>query len=181
MGNRKPPSKVVKPWGRVQTSSKSLSAPLPAWVPSLQDPLSTAVSSAAVTSTWVSAPMGCPTFCGARWFLKKAKANDVSFALLGTCGHPAPSNPEPTKVSGLLTWVHFSFYIYITPLLRQLVPPNCFFPFFWPGFKQCCYKYLQHLLLLDEHSYKLKKGILWSDHIKHETMSEAPSCAIFFS
>lgn len=39
-------------------------------------------------------------------------------------------------------------------------PKLLFPPLFWPGFKKCCYKYLQHLLLLDEHSYKLKKGIL---------------------
>lgn len=70
--------------------------------------------------------------------------------------------------------------LYKTTLYVNLFPKTAFPPLFWPGLKKCCYKYLQHLLLLDEHSYKLKKGILWTDHIKHETMSEAPSCAIFF-
>lgn len=32
-----------------------------------------------------------------------------------------------------------------------------FFFSFWPGLKKCCYKYLQHFLLLDEYPYKQKR------------------------
>lgn len=70
--------------------------------------------------------------------------------------------------------------LYKTTLYVNLFPKTFFFFFpFLAWLKKSCYKYLQHFLLLDEHSYKLKKGILWTDHIKHKTMSEAPSCAIF--
>lgn len=70
---------------------------------------------------------------------------------------------------------------YIKPLYMLTCSQKPLSLFFWPGLKKICYKYLQHFFfLLDEHSYKPKKGILWTDHIKHETVSEAPSCAIFF-
>ena len=32
-----------------------------------------------------------------------------------------------------------------------------FFFFFLAWFKKCCYKYLQHFLMLDEHPYKQKR------------------------
>ena len=55
--------------------------------------------------------------------------------------------------------VFFLFYMYKTTFISTCSLKS-FFPLFWPGFKQCCYKYLQHFLLVDEYSYKLKKGIL---------------------
>lgn len=69
---------------------------------------------------------------------------------------------------------------YIKPLYMSTCSKTKLFSLFWPGFKKCCYKYLQHLLLLDEHSYKLKKGILWSDHIKHDKCQRLLAVLFFF-
>ena len=55
--------------------------------------------------------------------------------------------------------VFFLFCMYKTTFISTCSLKS-FFPLFWPGFKQCCYIYLQHFLLVDEYSYKLKKGIL---------------------
>lgn len=72
---------------------------------------------------------------------------------------PMPQTVLQMKLVLLLIKIYKTIdVLYKTTLYVNLFPTPFFF-LFWPGLKKCCYKYLQHLLL-DEHSYKLKKGIL---------------------
>lgn len=68
---------------------------------------------------------------------------------------------------------------YIKPLYMLTCSQKPFF-FFGLVKKNVVTNIYSIFFLLDEHSYKLKKGISWTDHIKHKTTSEAPSCAILF-
>lgn len=93
---------------------------------------------------------------------------------------PNATNSYKQKLVLMLIKIYKTIDVsYKTTLYVNLFPKPFFF-FFWPGLKKCCYKYLQQFLLLDEHSYKLKKGILWTDHIKQRQCQRLLAVLFFF-